>query len=175
MEIVHQPRTPSTIEPLRRAIMDLDQQRQEMVAAGDTESILRALAALETIISDLQTLRRNLKHDGGAMVAGRYTDIEHVARFERVRESAAAKWDDAATIRAIIQPILDPDLTGEIPEHYTAIIGALRDCARLEWRSTAIKERGINPDDEARPLREVTPAKERPYTIRLHRSKNGTR
>lgn len=134
--------------------MDTDSIAVAFTSTTDNFDVDRAITDLHR----LRTIRQAL-----AMWEGELTDwladalgrnqvtVDGVGTAEIKRGNDRKQWDNDALIRLVIARGRDErrvdEETGEYESEAEAVGRALMACARPSWRVTALKERGIDPDE----------------------------
>ena len=132
---------------LRLAIADLDAQRVDLHADGDTDSLLVGLAALKTLIRDLRTLEQATEDNAAELMGeqGRRTiTIEEVGTFERKRKTNRKQWDHAGLGRALVEQAMADDKV----QHPLDVLDVLMGAAGVGyWRIEPLRAAGLQPDE----------------------------
>lgn len=155
------------LSDLRRIIADLDAQRADLAAAGDLDRLAAGLAAVRKITGDLRDLAAGIETDVAALMPDKQVEIPGVGVIERRKGTDRRKWQSEDLLRTLIRDELD-DGTGELPspaETLDRVLGVVTACmpvtGSLGWRVTALRERGIDPDEWA----ECTPGR---VSVQIH-------
>lgn len=147
----------TTLRKLGHVLLELDDQRQHLRAAGDTEGLLEGLAFLRELRKQLSVLERSTEDDCAALLAAwprtgraRRWTVDGIGLVEVSNQYPPRKWDDHAVVPALVRAALDPEGTGEVPADLTVmevaqrVARALTDCASLAWRTgTTATVRGL--------------------------------
>lgn len=183
-QITHATRT------LREVVAELDNERANLAAAGDTTTLADGLEALDTFASDLRTLIDNTKTDLAELLADepgrRYIGDGYAV--ERSRTGQSIHWDSPGTLRHVLSQCADRALDdlGDVTDRdlevvsvlVASILTGLSDTLPLTntgigWRlggkdSDHVGLRGYMDDDEIDEYRTV----KRPgrYTVRIVRN-----
>lgn len=157
---------PATADPitlLREVLAQADTQRANLAAAGDGETIARAIPLLKALYGDLATLIRSCEDDVVAWMPDRKVEIDGLGVLERKKATDRRQWDSERLLGIVARIALDPDATGEIPADPIEVLDRLTEAitkampitGSLGWRVTALREMGLDPDDycEATPGR----------------------
>lgn len=157
---------PATADPitlLREVLAQADTQRANLAAAGDGETIARAIPLLKALYGDLATLIRSCEDDVVAWMPDRKVEIDGLGVLERRKATDRKRWESELLLRQCVRAALDPDDTGEIPadpiEAVDRVLATLVDVMpvtpSLGWRVSALRALGIDPDEwcEATPGR----------------------
>lgn len=152
---------------LRHLVLALDDRRAALAEAGDLHRLAEGLAQLRTINGDLQQLARHVEDNVAALMPDKQVEIPGVGVIERRRGTDRRKWQSEDLLRTLIRDELD-DGTGELPspaETLDRVLGVVTACmpvtGSLGWRVTALRERGIDPDEWA----ECTPGR---VSVQIH-------
>jgi hypothetical protein len=161
-----QPTPTGALLAIRQALALLEDEAKDIALAGDYETLARGYAELTllkrdltsvlTIISDLivDTVPVQVNEKGRE-----YRDpfsIEGVGTFEVVRRAATRRWDSEELVGRIVRGAIVDAETGEVPDQDTLsairrVVDALTAAApftpSMGWRTTALKELGIDIDD----------------------------
>lgn len=165
--------TPAVPEPGR--LPDLVQRTPEAHQVGQAVAMLRSLAVeldaladrhptewegltylrgvLRVLISDLRTVERKVEDLQAAAMPGYQADVEGVGRIKRHSGKGWARdrWaHDRLVARLGRHAVVTAD--GEV-EQLDPVAAAIRgaaavlECARVEWKLGALRDRGIDPED----------------------------
>jgi hypothetical protein len=144
--------TASIYQSLAEFVPDIE---AELAAVGDTEpeALAFILAAIRDARADLAVVygdveRRLLETMGSTK---RFT-VEGLGEVEQRRSNKRNEWANQDLTQVVVARALDErkiDLeTGEVLESEAqAVARVMSDCARPSWRVTALKSRGIDPDE----------------------------
>jgi hypothetical protein len=118
----------------------------------DVDRAVADLAQLRAIKAALSDWDRELCEWIGDALGRNQTDVDGVGHVEVKRGAARKEWDSDALIRLVIAKGRDErkvDVeTGEVLESEGEAVGrALMECARPNWRVTALRARGIDADE----------------------------
>lgn len=156
----------SPLTAIRIALAGLEDQARAIAERGDYELLAIGYAELTTLKKDLNTVLGILSDlivdtvpvqvsEKGREYREPFT-IEGVGTFEVVRRGATRKWDSEELLRKIVRDHIVDRETGEIPDEATlaaiqrvvdAIYAAAPFTASMGWRTTALKELGVDIDD----------------------------
>lgn len=136
---------------LRTSLLNADNQRAQLFAAGDWNTLLYGLAELRKIKTDLDALVRETEENVAALLPEKKVIVDGFGVVER-RTASTRKWESDNLMRHLVRTQLDPDGTGEITlprvfallETLTAVLPLT---ASLGWRVTALKEAGVDVDN----------------------------
>ena len=159
-ELVQVPTTPerpgaSPVEALRVAIGAMVDDVAALVEAGDWETLIRGLEPLQQVLGDLRIVEQQVKRGIADTMPERRVTVEGVGTVERKAKVSRKNWDSDELLRKLIaRAILDSE-TGELPSSPIVaadlILQELRAVmpitGSLGWRVTALRERGIDPDE----------------------------
>jgi hypothetical protein len=145
---------PDVIEQWRTAIDALDWERGELAKAGDTPSLAFGLDRIRELRRQLSDLERAVEADVATLMDGKTETIDGLGTLERRRGTDRKAWQSEELLHRIIRDAVDPDGSGELPSPgalLAAVQMAITDCVpitgSLGWRVTALKARGIDPDE----------------------------
>ena len=154
-DIVHvgavEPKVMPVANGFQDALLVADDLRAELVERGDWLQLCYAIEGLRAIKKDLDTLLRACEEDAANLLPEKKVMIDGFGVVEK-RVSSSRKWDSEHLLMDVCRQVLDPEGTGEIqPSRVVELIGVLKQImpitGSLGWRTTALKEQGIDPDD----------------------------
>lgn len=169
-ERVSPPSTDIT-DPLIAALTHANDRRAELAEAGDWESLGWGLDRLTEIHRQLSELVAAIESDVYELMPEKRGTIDHLGTLEKKRGSNRKKWQSDRLVTRLVRAALDPEGTGELPdspyEAVDTVVSTLTACApftgSMGWRVTALKERGIDPDEWC----ESTPGRQ---SIQIHKA-----
>lgn len=146
---------PAGVEALRVAIVRMMDEAAALVQAGDWEALIRGLEPLQQVLGDLRLLEQQVKRGIADTMPERRVSVEGVGTVERKAKVTRKGWDSDELLRKIIAGAILDEETGELPESPVVaadlILQELRAVlpitGSLGWRVTALRERGIDPDE----------------------------
>lgn len=146
---------PAGVDALRVAIAGMMDEAAALVEAGDWESLVRGLEPLQQVLGDLRMLEHQVKRGIADTMPERRVSVEGVGTVERKAKVTRRNWDSDELLRKIIAGAILDETTGELPSSPVVaadlILRELRAVmpitGSLGWRVTALRERGIDPDD----------------------------
>lgn len=155
------------ISQLRRFFADLEAEASDR--AGDPVALSQALARMEALLADVRYVRDSMRSLAAEALADeriRRLTVLGVATVEASSEIKRSEWQHNHILSAMLAAhgmALLHLQTGEI-HHPEIAAETLLAWFRPEWRMTALREAGLNPDqfctvasdDDGRPIR--TPA-----------------
>lgn len=133
---------------IRQTLMSADNIRQELVAAGDWQSLVCAIADLKKVKFDIDTILRLAEEDAASLLPDKKVVMDGIGVIEK-RTSVTRKWESENLLKHIARTTLDPDGTGEISFDRVIVLlevlnAVLPITASLGWRVTALKNIGID-------------------------------
>lgn len=135
-------------ETVRQAIAYMPDRIRELEEAGDTRWLASGLADLRTLLADLKVVERDAEDALARVMPTKTEVVDGIGTLERKRAGRWKDWHSDALIEEVVTSAVDKD-TGELS--VVAVLDALRECVpftpSLGWRTTALKERGIDPDE----------------------------
>ena len=165
------PIVPSAVQTLREQIAAADTQRQALVEAGDLDALAAGLAQLRQITADMRLLAQAVEDDVVSLMPDKRYTLQGVGTLERRKGTDRRQWDSLELARLLVlAELVDPatgeiDRTGDPVEVVGRVVAALVACApftsSMGWRVTALRDRGINPDEWAT----TTPGR---TTVQIH-------
>jgi len=146
---------PAGVEALRVAIVRMMDDAAALVQAGDWEALVRGLEPLQQVLGDLRMLEQQVKRGIADTMPERRVTVEGVGTVERKAKTTRRNWDSDELLRKIISGAILDEQTGELPSSPMVaadlILQELRAVmpitGSLGWRVTALRERGIDPDE----------------------------
>lgn len=135
----------------REALLIADDMRQQLVAQKDWLQLCYAIEGLKAIKKDLDTLLRSCEEDAANLLPEKRMMVDGFGVIEK-RTASTRKWESEQLLMDVCRQVLDPEQTGEIhPSRVVELISVLKQIlpitGSLGWRTGALKEHGINPDD----------------------------
>ena len=179
----------SALQALNSALLYIDDARRRSVELNDTAGLSLGLENLTKFLAQFKIILDAVKHDLGEMLTDKWTPIPSGDGWVEKGKDTTDKWDSEAALAEVVRLALDAYLQlhdGEVEsvmDLVEVIKNAVYECAPLtastSWRTTALRERGINVD--AYRVRTERPtvkwAAEPPPTLRtklvLKRERNG--
>lgn len=159
---------------LRRAIADVDTQRQDLVDAGDLHNLAHGLAQLAAILGDLRQLKDAVEADVASLMEAKKVEVPGLGVIERRKATTRKAWDWPSLLPALVRGDLDPDGTGELPaagEVVDTLVTLIQEVILGGGTSKAplvggLKARGFDPDEWA----ECSPGR---TTVQIHADVKG--
>lgn len=119
---------------------------------AEPAALARVLAAIRDVRQDLQVLysevERQLLEEMGA--TKRFV-VEGLGEVEQKRGAKRTGWDSEGLRPVVVARALDErqldEESGEYESQASAVSRVLGECARFEWRVTALRAHGIDPDE----------------------------
>lgn len=120
----------------------------------DWQGLTYLRAVLKVVIGDLRDVERTVEHLQAGAMPSRYADVEGVGRIERGRADEWRNWQAESLAHLVaMMAVTDPDTGAEVELAPRVLAMRVADelmaCARFSWRLTALRERGIDPEDYA--------------------------
>lgn len=130
-------------------------------AIAESEEVLATQASIEKQVRELVWLKSQkaaitelitqTENAIGEAMAGKRLELPGLGVIERNKRSARKAWNHADLQQAIRQVAMDNRLadpeTGELETAAEAEARLLKETANPSWRTTALKEIGIDPDE----------------------------
>jgi hypothetical protein len=152
---------PDLLSPVEAAV-------EAEIEAGDVETLARLFDYLDTLKARLGVLHSETMARL-AEVMPHTLELDGLPVMERRRGKDRKAWQSSELLHRLIRDTLDPDRTGEIPEAGEAIelvekvvLETMPVTGSMGWRVTALKARGIDPDEWC----ETAPGR---TTVQIHR------
>lgn len=162
---------PSFVEQMRQFFMAIDVEADKY--AGDPEATGRALAHMDALLADLRYARdrlQTLTAEGLHTARIRRLVIEGVIELEASSEAKRSDWQDVKLLADVLRSMglrVISTWTGEWLELDVAAAKVL-EAFRAEWRLTAIRGLGLDPDDYSTlPVDDETGRPIRTPTVRI--------
>jgi hypothetical protein len=161
---------PDIVDGWRGYMEALDGQRAELAASGETGMLAFGLDRIRELRRQLGDLERAVEADIAGLMDAKTETIDGLGTLERRRGTDRKAWQSEELLHRIIRDAVDPDGSGELPSPgalLAAVQMAITDCVpitgSLGWRVTALKARGIDPDEWAT----CTPGR---VSVQIHKS-----
>lgn len=145
---------PDIVEGWRTYCEALAVQADELAASGDTESLAFGLDRVRELRRVLGDLERAVEAHVAALMDGKTETVDGLGTLERRKGTDRKQWQSEDLLRRLVRDAVDPEHTGELPsagEVLEAVVSTVTDCApftgSLGWRVTALKARGVDPDE----------------------------
>lgn len=119
-------------------------------AGDDPTRLARLVQSLDAAILDLKLVRDEVEQRLVGCLPARRAELSGVGMLE-VKTDTSRAWDDQGVSDALVAKVVgtagstDPAVTRAV----RLTVATLHRCARLEWRSTALKELGIDPEEHS--------------------------
>ena len=145
----------SPVFRLRVGLAEMMDDAKALAEAGDWEGLIRGLEPLQQVLADLRLLESDVKRYIADTMPDRKVTVEGVGTVERKAKVTRKGWDSVELLRRLVgSALVDPD-TGEIPdspmEAADRILREVTACLPITgstgWRVTALRDRGIDPDE----------------------------
>lgn len=125
-----------------------------LAAVEDAEpaALAHILALIRDLRADLQVIYREVERQLlDAMGDTKRFVVPGLGEIERKRGTSRTAWDSdglrpVVVARALDERQLDEE-SGEYESQASAVSRVLGECARFEWRVTALRAHGIDPDE----------------------------
>jgi hypothetical protein len=117
--------------------------------AMNANELAQELHAVPSQIADLRLREGELVDDLAAEMERDRLEVPELGVFERRRKTDRKAWDHEGLRRELWKRAecnVDPE-TGEIETEAEAQVRTIFECARTEWRTTALRKYGIRPDE----------------------------
>jgi hypothetical protein len=153
---------PDMIEDWRTTVEVLDGFRSKLAEVGDTPRLAFGLDRVRELRRILGDLERAIEGDVATLMDGKTETVDGLGTLERRKGTDRKAWQSDDLLRRLVRDAVDPEHTGEMPsasEVLDAVVSTVTECApitgSLGWRVTALKARGIDPDEwcESKPGR----------------------
>jgi hypothetical protein len=164
-DLVYEPADtlPDIVEGWRGYVEALHTQAGELAAAGETGMLAFGLDRVRELRRVLGDLERAVEGHVAGLMDGKTETIDGLGTLERRKGTDRKAWQSDDLLRRVVHsmPWVDPE-TGEMLERdllVDAVLEAISACVpitpSLGWRVTALKARGIDPDEwcESKPGR----------------------
>jgi hypothetical protein len=155
--VIGTPATPNTdvLRQVREGITGLSDAAKELAEAGDWESLIKGLAPLQDILSDLRLLESEVKRHIADTMPEFRVSVEGVGTVERRKSITRRNWDSHELLRKVVMQALVDPVTGEIPnsaiEAVDQVMQSVQACLPITkstgWRVNALRDRGFDPDE----------------------------
>ena len=138
------------IQIFNNALMQMDDYRMKLHEESDYESLAHGLVNLIDFKNNLTALVQAIEADIYDLLPQKKLPVEGVCLIEK-RRSSTKKWDSEGLLNDIVNSQLNNG-TGEItPTDVFELIDTLKKVlpltASLSWRSTALKDIGVDVDN----------------------------
>lgn len=119
-----------------------------------TVELLELARSLTVIDAEIRALREQRDHIIAALAEAMPTKIVELPGFgvlERKAGNKRTRWDHESLLRVVLarsrdERLCDPS-TGEYEDSGEAAVRVLAECARMEWRVTPLRARGLQVDE----------------------------
>lgn len=139
------------------------------IEEGDVECLARLYDYLDQLKARLGTIHSAVAAKL-AEVMPHTLELDGLPVMERRQGKERKKWESPELLHRLIRDTLDPDRTGELPAAAEAIdavekvvLETMPVTPSMGWRVTALKARGIDPDEWC----ETAPGR---TTVQIHRA-----
>jgi hypothetical protein len=133
----------ATVRLVHEAIHELD---VDAIASLPETDALTVYAVLEDANRVLQQIRSQVTQGVAGLMSDRQVVVEGVGTFVRHVKKDRTQWDKDALLRAVLDTLVVDKTTGDILDP-NPIDKVLRVWNLGAPRTTALKERGIDPDE----------------------------
>lgn len=132
-------------------IAGLDALGTDLAESEDPATIAQAIAQARELIRQIREFSAGLEQRY-CEIAPKVLDVAGVGRVEIKHDTRRSGWESEEILKRIVALARDErryDLdTGEqLEDEFSCLARVLGEVARFEWRSTALRGHGIEPDD----------------------------
>lgn len=141
--------------PLTRRVLAVDAEAvfdlEHDPKTATPEDYVRLLVAIRETRSNLSTLTHRIERELLAVMGDRRFVVEGVGEVICRKATKRTKWDHHALMMRVVARALDERIldasSGEYESEGSAVARVMEACARPNWRVTALRELGIDPDE----------------------------
>jgi hypothetical protein len=142
--------TPNLIAEFQKALIHMDDFRQDLADTGNWEALAHGLTQLSEFKKNLSMLIESIELDINKLLPEKKVIMEGLGIIEK-RTSTSKKWESERLLDNIVRRCLDNG-TGEItPADVMHLVETLKRVlpltASLGWRSTELELHGFDPKD----------------------------
>lgn len=142
--------TPNLIAEFQKALIHMDDFRQDLADTGNWEALAHGLVQLSEFKKNLSMLIESIELDINKLLPEKKVIMEGLGIIEK-RTSTSKKWESERLLDNIVRRCLDNG-TGEItPADVMHLVETLKKVlpltASLGWRSTELELHGFDPKD----------------------------
>jgi hypothetical protein len=142
--------TPNLIAEFQKALIHMDDFRQDLTDTGQWEALAHGLTQLSEFKKSLSVLIESIELDINKLLPEKKVVVEGIGIIEK-RTSTSKKWESDRLLDNIVRRCLDNG-TGEItPTDVMRLVDTLKKVlpltASMGWRSTELELHGFDPKD----------------------------
>lgn len=141
---------PNLIAEFQKALIHMDDFRQDLADTGQWEALTHGLVQLSEFKRNLSMLIETIESDVNRLLPEKKVVVEGLGIIEK-RTSSSKKWESERLLDNIVRRCLDNG-TGEItPADVMHLVATLKKVlpltASLGWRSTELELHGFDPKE----------------------------
>lgn len=132
-------------------IAGLDALGSDLAESEDPATIAQAIAQARELIRQIREFSAGLEIRY-AEIAPKHLEVAGVGQVTVKHAVRRTQWDHPEILKRVValardEQMIDPD-TGEVLEDpFSAAARVLSECASFSWKVTALRPRGIDPDE----------------------------
>jgi hypothetical protein len=147
---------PDMLEGWREMITALESAAQELAWNADTPRLAFGLDRVRELRKALSDLERSIEQIIVDLMDSKTETVDGLGTLERKRGTDRKAWQSEELLIRLVRDAVDPEGTGELPdpvEVLTSVVQMVTECMpvtpSMGWRVTALRARGIDPDEWA--------------------------